>query len=113
MLESGDVVSIPRRSDSVLLSGEVIVAQALLWRSGHRARDYIDDAGGFTERASTGRLIVVRANGKVEAGKNPVVRAGDEVIVLPKVTTKNLQLASTIVDILYKIAIATAVALDL
>ncbi len=113
MLQSGDTISIPSRSDSVLLSGEVLVSQAMLFKSGQKARDYIDRSGGFTDQAQTGRIVLVHANGEVSSGKNPVVRAGDEIIVLPKVPVKNLQIASTIVDILYKIAVAAAVAVQL
>ena len=47
------------------------------------------------------------------SGKNPPVRPGDEIIVLPQVPSKNLQLAATIVDIVYKIAVAAAVAINL
>ena len=45
--------------------------------------------------------------------KNPEVRPGDEIIVLPKAPVKNLQLAATIVDIVYKIAVAASVAINL
>jgi len=113
LLQQGDTISIPRRSDSVLLSGEVFVTQAILHRESLRARDYIALAGGFTDQADRGRIVVIHANGEVTTDKNPVVKAGDEVIVMPKVPTKNLQLASTIVDILYKLAIATSVAINI
>lgn len=113
MLQSGDTISIPNRSDSVLLSGEVLVSQAMLYKAGESARDYIKRSGGFSAQALKERIVLVHTNGEVSSGKNPQVRAGDEIIVLPKVPVKNLQLASTIVDILYKIAIAAAVAVNL
>ncbi len=113
LLQQGDTISIPRRSDSVLLSGEVFVTQAMLHRKGLRARDYIALAGGFSQQAFKSRLVVMHPNGEVTTGKNPVVRAGDEIIVMPKVPTKNLQLASILADILYKVAIATSVALKI
>ena len=113
LLQSGDTINIPRRSDSVLLSGEVLVSQAILHEEGLRARDYIARSGGFGEQADTGRLVVVHADGDVVSGANPGVRAGDEIIVLPKVPVKNLQIAATIVDIVYKIAVAASVAINL
>lgn len=113
LLQQGDVISIPSKSDSVLLSGEVLVAQAILFSGERSAREYIERSGGFTTQAETRRLVVVHANGEVTTGRNPVVKPGDEIIVLPKVPVKNVQLASTIVDILYKIAIATSVAVQL
>ena len=113
LLEAGDTITIPRVSESVLLSGEVLVSQAMLFKEGRRARDYIELAGGFSHQALRSSLVVVHANGEVSRGENPVVRAGDELIVLPKVPVKNLQIASTIVDIIYKIAIAASVAVQL
>ena len=113
LLQSGDTITIPARSDSVLLSGEVLVPQAMLHEPGLRARDYIERSGGFGEQANTDRLIVVHADGDVASGKNPRVRSGDEIIVLPKVPVKNLQIAATIVDIVYKIAVAASVAINL
>lgn len=113
MLQSGDTITIPGRSDSVLLSGEVLVSQAMLYQPGQTARDYIARSGGFTSQALDERIVLVHANGEVSSGKNPKVRSGDEIIVLPKVPVKNLQIASTIVDILYKIAVAASVAVRL
>ena len=113
LLQQGDTISIPRRSDSVLLSGEVYVTQAILHRDSLRARDYVALAGGFTEQADKRRIVVIHSNGEVTTDKNPVVRAGDEIIVMPKVPTKNLQLASILADILYKVAIATSVAMNI
>ncbi|NND89522.1 MAG: polysaccharide export protein [Granulosicoccus sp.] len=113
LLQQGDTISIPRRSDSVLLSGEVFVTQAMLYSQGRRARDYIEMAGGFTQQALKDRLVVVHANGQVTTDRNPRIRPGDEIIVMPRVPTKNLQLASILADILYKVAIATSVALKI
>ena len=113
ILQSGDAISIPSRSDSVLLSGEVLVSQAMLFKSGESARDYISRSGGFTNQALQERIVLVHANGEVSSGADPQVRSGDEIIVLPKVPVKNLQIASTIVDILYKIAVAASVAVRL
>ena len=85
LLQSGDTISIPRVSDSVLLSGEVLVSQAILYEKGLRARDYINRSGGFSQQAKKDKLVVLHANGEVSTGKNPVIKSGDEIIVLPKV----------------------------
>ena len=57
--------------------------------------------------------MLIHANGEVSSIEGSAVRPGDEIIVLPKVPVKNLQTASVIVDILYKIAIAASVAVRL
>ena len=113
LLQTGDTITIPSRSESVLLSGEVLVSQAMLYNEGESARDYVTRSGGFTQQAEKDRIVVVHANGEVSSGKDPRVRPGDEIIVLPEVPVKNLQLAATIVDIIYKVAVAAAVAISL
>lgn len=113
VLQNGDIITIPARSESVLLSGEVLVTQAMLFQKGMRARDYIASSGGFSQQADRERIVLIHANGEVTTAENPLVRPGDEIIVLPKVPVKNLQIASVIVDILYKVAVAASVAVAL
>jgi len=113
VLQNGDVITLPERSESVLLSGEVLVTQAMLYRKDRPAREYIANSGGFSLQADRERIVLIHANGEVTTAENPIVRAGDEIIVLPKVPVKNLQIASVIVDILYKVAVAASVAVAL
>ncbi|MBT2787300.1 polysaccharide biosynthesis/export family protein [Halomonas sp. ISL-106] len=112
-LQDGDVVTIPEVSDSMLISGEVLVPQAAVYRPGMNVIDYIESAGGFTERADDDHILVVRQNGAVENARNVNLRPGDEILVMPAAPTHNLQLASTLTQILYQIAVATKVAVDL
>lgn len=113
MLKQGDTITIPSISDSILLSGEILVSQAMLFKPDRRALDYIKRSGGFTPQALTDRIVLLHANGEVSSGENPKVLQGDEIIVLPKVPVKNLQISATIVDIMYKVAVAASVALAL
>ena len=112
-LQDGDVVTIPEVSDSMLISGEVLVPQAAVYRPGMSVIDYIEGAGGFTDRADDDHILVVRQNGAVENARNVNLRPGDEILVMPAAPTHNLQLASTLTQILYQIAVATKVAVDL
>lgn len=113
VLKQGDTVSIPSQSDSILIGGEVLVSQAMLFNEGQKAREYIKRSGGFTRQAMKKNIVLLHANGEVSTGENPRVRQGDEIIVLPQVPVKNLQISSTIVDILYKVAVAASVAIQL
>jgi protein involved in polysaccharide export with SLBB domain len=112
-LQDGDIITIPEISDSILISGEIVVPQAVVYKPGMSVRDYIDGAGGFTQRADSGHILVVRQNGAVVNARNASLRPGDEILVMPKVPTKNLQLATSISQILFQVAVATRVALDL
>lgn len=112
-LQDGDVVTIPEISDSILISGEILVPQAVVYRPGMSVIDYVEGAGGFTERADEDQILLVRQNGAVEHAKNSPLRPGDEILVMPAAPTHNLQLASTLTQILFQIAVTTRVALDL
>jgi protein involved in polysaccharide export with SLBB domain len=112
-LQHGDVITIPERASSLLISGEVLVPQAMVFQEGQRVADYIRRAGGFTERADRRRVLIVRQNGEVVPARGTTLRPGDEILVLPAVPTKNLQLASAVAQILFQIAVTTRVALNI
>lgn len=112
-LQDGDIITLPSRTDSVLVSGEVYIPQAAIFVPGKTVKDYIKGAGGFSQHADEDRILVVRLNGEVRRAQEVMLRPGDEILVMPAVTTKNLQLAATITQILYQVAVAARVALDL
>jgi protein involved in polysaccharide export with SLBB domain len=112
-LQDGDVITLPEFSDSILISGEVLVPQSVVFKNGMNANDYIDTAGGYSQHADEDRILVVRMNGEVRKMRDVNLRPGDEILVLPKVPTKNIQLATSISQILFQIAVATKVAVDL
>nr|WP_246007576.1 polysaccharide biosynthesis/export family protein [Halomonas nitroreducens] len=112
-LQDGDVITIPEITDSVLISGEVVVPQAVVYRPGMSTWDYIEGAGGLTSRGDDDHVLVVRQNGAVRDADEVTLRPGDEILVMPEVPTKNLQLATSLTQILYQIAVATKVAVDL
>jgi protein involved in polysaccharide export with SLBB domain len=112
-LENDDTIVIPRQSPTVLVTGEVRLPRAFLWRTGARPGDYIKQAGGFSNNANRDLVLLVKQDGRVVEADADKVESGDELIVLPRAPTKNLQLATSITDILYKIAVATSVALKL
>lgn len=112
-LQDGDVVKIPETNDAILLSGEVTMPQAVVYTPGQSVEDYIDQAGGFTARADDDKVLVAHRNGAVIPADDAELRAGDEILVLPAAPTSNLELGKSISQILYQIAVATKVALDL
>ncbi|NJC88968.1 MAG: polysaccharide export protein [Desulfuromonas sp.] len=112
-LEDGDIIVIPAKSDVVMISGEVLMPQAIVFRPGQEAADYVAGAGGFSDRADKGSLLVVKPNGEVLPADDTRIAAGDQLLVMPRFDTKNLQLLKDISQILYQIAIATKVVIDL
>lgn len=112
-LQDGDIITIPQKSDAILISGEVFVPQSVVFSKRKDPYDYIEGAGGFTPRADEDMILILKPNGEVRYADDVDIEPGDEILVLPVADTKNLQLASSITQILYQIAVATKVALDL
>ncbi len=112
-LENGDEVVIPAKSDVVMISGEVMMPQAVVWSENQDLKNYIAGAGGFSDRADKKRILVVKPNGEVLNAKENQIAAGDQVLVLPRFDSKNMQVLKDVSQILYQIAVAAKVALDL
>lgn len=113
LLEDGDIIRVPERNNLVLVSGEVLFPNALVYDSRASATDYIDRAGGYTQGADEAKLIVLRQDGSIAEGKRAALQPGDEIMVLPKIQTKSVELTRGITQIIYQIAIAAKVLLDL
>lgn len=116
LLEDGDVISVPEMSNVVLVGGEVMVPNALVFAEGEQILSYIQRAGGYTQGADEARVIVIRQDGTVvEAlpSARTVLRAGDELMVLPKIETKNIEVTRGITQIIYQIAVAAKVVFGL
>lgn len=114
ILEDGDVLKIPEKTSVIMVHGEVTFPNALTWREGLTARDYIDQVGGYTQSSNKSRLVLIRQNGEAQLVRPSVrIEQGDEIMVLPKVQTKHVEVARGLSAILFQIAIATKTILDL
>ena len=112
LLEDGDEIVIPQKSDVVQVSGEVMLPKAVTFDMSMKTEDYLKSAGGLTDRADEDNILVARMNGEVGPIAELGVHAGDRILVMPRVDTKNLEMAKGITQILYQIAVATKVAVD-
>jgi protein involved in polysaccharide export with SLBB domain len=116
-LEDRDVIRIPRRSSTVAVQGEVFFPNAFVHRPGMSVDDYIEQAGGLTQKANGSRIFIMRPSGEmVDAGgswRSPRVEPGDEIMVLPTVDAKNFQLTKDLVQVLYQIALSAGVVLSI
>ena len=113
LLEDGDEVIIPYVSDVVLVSGEVMMPKAVTFDARMTLDDYLSAAGGVSNRADEDYILVAKANGEVGLAEDLGIAAGDRVLVMPRFDSKNMQLAKDISQVLYQLAVATKVAVDL
>ncbi|WP_298832061.1 polysaccharide biosynthesis/export family protein [uncultured Piscinibacter sp.] len=113
LLEDGDVIRLPERSHLVLVSGEVIFPSALAYDNNASAEDYVTRSGGYTQGADRAKVLVVRQDGSVGDSRNTALQPGDEIMVMPKIETKSVELTRGITQIIYQIAVAAKVLFDL
>jgi protein involved in polysaccharide export with SLBB domain len=119
LLENGDVLRIPRKDGLVLISGEVLFPNAVAFDKKLGLADYINRAGGYTHSADNSRVVVARRDGSFEQ-TNPSsymlsvnVRAGDQVLVLPKVDEKDRQFWKDMSQVIFQIAVSAKVVFGL
>ena len=112
-LEDGDEIIIPQLSDVVQVSGEVMMPKAVTYDESMSLDDYLAAAGGVSNRADDKYILVAKANGEVGLADNLGIEAGDQILVMPRFDSKNMQLAKDVMQILYQMAVATKVVVDL
>ncbi len=110
LLEDGDVIRIPEYSRLVLVSGEVLFPNALAFDADAGIDDYVSRAGGYTQGANKERIVVLHQDGSVSPDARGIaLRTGDEVMVLPKIETKSVEVTRAITQIVYQIAVSAKV----
>lgn len=124
LLESGDILRVPTKDGLVLVSGEVLFPNAIAYDKELSLDDYIRSAGGYTQNADAARIVVAHRDGSFTESKEKTgffsrghddiaVRAGDEVLVLPKIDVKSRQIWKDMTQIIYQIAVSAKVVLGL
>jgi len=125
LMEDGDQVTIPYRSDSVSVFGAVLSESSLMHRDGLSVRDYLERAGLVRDAAPT-QALIIRADGSVEGdtasvrnlwvfggvmGKN--VYPGDSIFVPEKIDRRTgyvqfMQGAKDWTQLLYQFGLGAA-----
>jgi protein involved in polysaccharide export with SLBB domain len=113
LLQDGDVVLIPERNSIVMVHGEVTMPTAIAYDSSSTVADYIELAGGTIQRRGDVRILLLRQDGTFVESDRVRPEPGDEILVVPTVGAKNMEVARGISQILFQIAVVARVALDL
>ncbi len=124
MLQDGDHLIIPQRTDEVTVMGEVYFPTSHQFIGDKDLEAYIQASGGYTSNADDSRVYVVRADGRVtskkQPGKFPVVGwfsssnaitigPGDTVVVPMNVEkVAPMVLWKDITQILYNLAVTSS-----
>lgn len=91
VLVEGDILSVPRKLNTVNVTGEVFSPSSTIFDGGKKLGYYISQSGGFTENARRTRTYVVYPNGNINRVRSllflkfyPKIEPGSEIIV-PKI----------------------------
>lgn len=114
LLEQGDIIEVPEKTSVITVNGEVRFQNAITFNPNMTVSDYIDKSGGYNTNADKKNIIVIHPNGENRVVKaDYVVQQGDQIMVLPEVKTKRVEIGRGLTQILYQIAVATKVVLGL
>jgi len=91
LVESGDVLVIPKKSQTVKVIGEVMYPSFVVYSNTNSFKDYVISSGGFSNKALKKNAFVLYPNGKVVGTRSflgikmyPRVVAGSMIIVPQK-----------------------------
>ncbi|MDE6771576.1 MAG: SLBB domain-containing protein, partial [Muribaculaceae bacterium] len=88
VLQPGDALFVPEQQSTVKVSGDVMFPNAVVYEPGKKLKYYIEQAGGYGQRAKKGKAFVVYLNGTVaRAKRNTVIEPGCQIIVPSKAST--------------------------
>ena len=94
VLQEGDVLVVPQYSNTVTINGEVLYPNTVGYDKNKTLKDYINSAGGFTQKARTGKVFAVGMNGsvtKVRSKKD--ITPGCNIVVPAKMRRRGVPLA--------------------
>ncbi len=100
-LMEGDVVVVPTLPTTVTVLGAVVRPGAVAYVPDQRPLEYLKEAGGATDDGWIQRLVIIRANGRVQPyTANLEVRPGDAILVPSKHIFRKIRTATTLERVL-------------
>lgn len=85
VLMPGDSLYVPEKQSTVKISGDVMFPNAVIYEPGKKLSHYINQAGGYGQRAKKGKSFIVYMNGTVaRAKRNTPIEPGCHIIVPSK-----------------------------
>ncbi len=106
-LREGDILVVPKYSNTVKISGEVRRPITLTWEEGQNLKYYIKHAGGFSDLAKKNGVYVIYMNGNVEklSKRSKKIEPGCEIVIPRKSVDK-----ATVAEIMAYTTTATSIA---
>ncbi len=84
VLREGDVLTVPQYTNTIKISGAVMVPNTVSYKAGEGVNYYLDQAGGYSQHAKKGDKFIIYMNGQVakvkRSGKSQI-EPGCEIVV--------------------------------
>lgn len=110
VLREGDKIIVPQYNGTVKINGEVMYPNTVGFSKGKNVKYYIDQAGGFGNKAKKSQTYIIHMNGTVaKVGRNAKPTPGCEIVVPAKATNK-MSIAETMTIGTSVASIATMIA---
>ena len=112
VLREGDRLIIPEYNNTVRISGDVMYPNTVTFKNKEKLSHYIEQAGGYGERAKKSKVFVVYMNGQVKKASkfsHSLIEPGCEIIV-PTKHKKNFKLENILAIATTSASLATMVA---
>ncbi|MDO5650804.1 MAG: polysaccharide biosynthesis/export family protein [Moraxella sp.] len=110
ILEQGDVVHIPEQTSVITVNGQVRSQGALTFNADYTVGDYVARSGGFDDNADDKQILIIHQNGENRVVDTAYrIQQGDQIMVLPKVKTRRVEIGRGITQMIYQIAVAVGV----
>lgn len=101
ILQEGDILRIPKELQTIRMVGEVLMPTTARFVRNNNLRNYISQAGGFTEEARKSKTYVIYANGDARRTHSllmikfyPQIEPGAEIVVPKKPQRERLSTAA-------------------
>lgn len=88
VVKPGDTLFVPEQQSTVKIAGDVMFPNTVVYVPGKKLKYYVEQAGGYGQRAKKGKAFIVYMNGSVaKAKRNTLIEPGCQIIVPSKPTT--------------------------
>lgn len=89
VMQPGDVLFVPEHQSTVNISGDVLYPNTVLYVPGKNYKYYVEQAGGFGDRAKKNKAFIVYMNGTVaKAKRGTPIEPGCRIIIPSKPDSK-------------------------
>lgn len=110
VLREGDKIIVPQYNGTVKINGAVMYPNTVGFQKGKKAKYYINQAGGFSEKAKKSQTYIIYMNGTIaKVSQNAKPKPGCEIVV-PEKEINKMTIAEKMTIGTYVASIATMIA---